>query len=80
MLQSPSRKKVHAGPRNIYVYLCRRHTDETIQEIAKTINRSHSAVVYASELVEHKMKRDEKMHHQIEFLSQKIDNSKKKAF
>ena len=76
VLQSPSRKKVHAGPRNIYVYLCRRHTDETIQEIAKTINRSHSAVVYASELVEHKMKRDEKMHHQIEFLSQKIDNSK----
>jgi chromosomal replication initiator protein len=76
LLQSPSRKKIHAGPRNIYVYLCRRHTDETIQEIAKTINRSHSAVVYASELVEHKMKRDEKMHHQVDFLSQKLENTK----
>jgi chromosomal replication initiator protein len=76
LMQSASRKKVHARPRNIYVYLCRRHTDETIQEIAKTIHRSHSAVVYASELVEHKMKRDEKLRHQVEFLSQKLENMK----
>ncbi|MFO7736900.1 MAG: hypothetical protein R6V46_00360, partial [Desulfatiglandaceae bacterium] len=61
---------------NIYVYLCRRYTDETIQEIAKTISRSHSAVIYASELVEHQMKRDEKMRRQLEFLSRKIENMK----
>jgi len=76
LMRSASRKKVHTGPRNIYVYLCRRYTDETIQEIAKTISRSHSAVIYASELVEHQMKRDEKMRRQLEFLSRKIENMK----
>lgn len=74
ILQCRSRKKVHATPRNIYVYLCRRHTDETIQAIARSINRSHSTVVYASELVEHKMKTDQKMHHQIDFLNKKLEN------
>ncbi len=75
ILQSKSRKKVHATPRNIYVYLCRRHTDETIQAIARTISRSHSTVVYASELVDHKMKTDQKMRHQVEFLGQKLENT-----
>lgn len=77
LMQSASRKKVHAGPRNIYVYLCRHHTDETIQEIGKTINRSHSAVVYASELMERQIKRDEKTRRQVEFLSQKLEHMKK---
>jgi chromosomal replication initiator protein len=75
VLQSRSRKKVHATPRNIYAYLCRRHTDETIQAIARSINRSHSTVVYASELVQHKMKIDQKMRHQIDFLNQKLENT-----
>lgn len=75
MLQSKSRKQAHATPRNIYVYLCRRHTDETIQAIARTINRSHSTVLYASEIVEHKMKTDQKLHNQIDFLSQKLENT-----
>jgi hypothetical protein len=33
-------------------------------------------VIYASELVEHQMKRDEKMRRQLEFLSRKIENMK----
>ncbi len=76
MLRSKSRKKVYAYPRNIYVFLCRRHTDETIEKIAQTINRSHSTVLYASELVEHKMKTDQKMRHQIEFLSNRLMDMK----
>jgi len=74
ILGSKSRKKVHATPRNIYMYLSRRHTDETIQSIARSINRSHSTVVYASDLVEHKMKIDPNMHHQVDFLSKKLKN------
>jgi chromosomal replication initiator protein len=76
VLQSKSRKKTHATPRNIYVYLCRRHTDETIQAIARTINRSHSTVLYASEIVGHKMKTDQKMCNQVEFLGQKLEKMK----
>ena len=76
MLQSKSRKKVYAYPRNIYIFLCRQHTDETLENIAQTINRSHSTVLYASELVEHKTKTDQKMRSQIEFLSTKLVDMK----
>jgi chromosomal replication initiator protein len=75
ILRSKSRKKVHATPRNIYAYLSRRHTDETIQSIADSINRSHSTVVYASELVEHRMKTDPNMNRQVDFLSKKLENT-----
>ncbi len=77
MLKSKSRKKVYAYPRNIYAYLCRRHTHEPLEKIARTINRSHSTVVYASDLVARKMKSDDKMRHQVDFLSRKIDDMKK---
>lgn len=77
MLRSKSRKKTCSYPRNIYVYLCRQHTDETLENIAETINRSHSAVLYAAEIVEHRIKTDDKMKHQVEFLSQKLEEMKK---
>jgi chromosomal replication initiator protein len=77
MLGSKSRKRTYAYPRKIYVYLCRRHTREPMERIAKTVNRSHSMVVYTSELVERNMRSDDKMRREIEFLSKRIDNMKK---
>jgi len=72
ILESKSRKKDHVYPRNIFIYLCRRHTPETLENIARAINRSHSTVLYASELVEHKMKSDLRTSRQIDFLSKKL--------
>lgn len=72
-LRSKSRKKIHAYPRNIYAYLCRKHTDETVERIAKRINRSHSTVLYASELIAKNMKTDNALRKQIEFFSQKLE-------
>ncbi len=77
MLRSKSRKKIYAYPRKIYVYLCRRHTHESLEEIARTINRSHSMVVYASDLVERSMKSERKMKRELEFLNEKIGHMKK---
>ncbi len=77
MLRSKSRKKIYAYPRKIYVYLCRRHTHESLEEISSTINRSHSMVVYASDLVERGMKSDGKMKREVEFLNEKIGHMKK---
>ena len=77
ILSSKSRKKVHSYPRNIYAYLSRQHTDVTLEDIAKTINRSHSAVLYASELIEHRMKHDAKLRNQVTFLNKKIEEMKK---
>ncbi|SPD72144.1 Chromosomal replication initiator protein DnaA [uncultured Desulfobacterium sp.] len=77
MLCSKSRKKIYTYPRNIFSFLCRHHTNEPLERIAQVINRSHSTVVYASELVERNMKSDDRMRREIEFLNQKIDEMKK---
>lgn len=77
MLGSKSRKKLYSYPRNIFSFLCRHHTHEPLERIAQIINRSHSTVVYASELVERSMKSDDRMRREIDFLNQKIDDLKK---
>jgi len=76
-VSSPSRKKAYAYPRNIYAYLCRHHSDETLEEIGKTINRSHSTVLYSVELVASRMKTDRNLKHQIDFLASRIEDMKK---
>jgi chromosomal replication initiator protein len=75
MLSSKSRKRIHAYPRNIYAYLCRRHTNEGLEKIAKTINRSHSTVLHAAEVVEQKMKTDANMRNEITFLTQRLEQT-----
>ncbi len=76
MVSSKSRKKIYVLPRNICAYLSRRYTDETLEEIGATINRSHSTVLYASELIEANMKKDEKTRRQVQFLSKRLHNSR----
>jgi chromosomal replication initiator protein len=77
MVSSPSRKKTYAYPRNIYAYLCRHHAEETLAEIGKSINRSHSTVLYAVELVTRRIKTDRTLKYQIDFLSKRIEEMKK---
>ena len=77
LLASKSRKKIHAYPRNVYVYLCRQHTESTVEEIGRSLSRNHSTVLYASEVMEHKMKVDKRVKNQIEFLSNKLKDLKK---
>ena len=77
MLSSKSRKRIHSYPRNLYVYLCRRHTDTTVEDIAKSINRKHSTVLYASEAIEQKIKVDRKVKNQVSFLEQKLKDLRK---
>jgi chromosomal replication initiator protein len=75
ILASRSRKKVHAYPRNLYAYLCRQHTDATLEEIGKSINRNHSTVLYASEVIASKMKTDRSIKKHVEFLSTRISKA-----
>jgi chromosomal replication initiator protein len=77
VLSSKSRKRIHAYPRNVYVHLCRQHTDRTVEEIGRSLSRNHSTVLYASEVIEHKMKVDKRVKNQIEFLSAKLKEMKK---
>jgi chromosomal replication initiator protein len=77
ILRSNSRKKLHAYPRNVYLYLCRRHTDETLENIAQSVMRTHSTAVYASEVIDHKSKTDPKVRNEIRFLNQKLEELRK---
>ena len=77
LLESKSRKKIHAYPRNVYVYLCRQHTDRTVEEIGRSLSRNHSTVLYASEVIEHKMKMDKRVKNQIDFLTNKLKDMKR---
>jgi len=72
ILESKSRKKVYAYPRAVYIYLCRHHTGMPVEEIGETLNRSHSTVLYATEVIEHRMKVDRKVRNQVEFLRAKL--------
>jgi chromosomal replication initiator protein len=77
MLLSKSRKKIHSYPRSIYVYLCRHYTDATLEDIGRSINRNHSTVLYASEVIEHKMKVDNQVKKQVKFLRQRLEDNAK---
>jgi chromosomal replication initiator protein len=77
MLESKSRKKIHALPRSIFVYLSRRFTDATLQDIGKAINRNHSTVLYASEMIAHKMKIDRSVKKEVDFLTKKLEERTK---
>ena len=76
MLASKSRKKIHTYPRNIFIYLCRTHTEETLERISKAVNRSHSTVLYAFETVGRKISAEAKVRKEVEFLSRKIKEAK----
>jgi chromosomal replication initiator protein len=77
MLRSKSRKKIHAYPRSIYVYLCRHHTEGTLEDIGKSIQRNHSTVLYASEVIEHKIRVDNKVKNHVNFLRQRLQRMTK---
>jgi chromosomal replication initiator protein len=72
-LASRSRKKIHSYPRNLFSYLCRKHTDATLEEIGKPINRNHSTVLYAAEVIAGKVKADRSVRKQVEFFSRRIE-------
>ncbi len=75
VLRSKSRKKIHSYPRSVYVYLCRHYTDATLEDIGKSIHRNHSTALYASEVIEHKIKVNSKVKSQLHFLQQKLNGN-----
>jgi chromosomal replication initiator protein len=71
-LQSKSRKMIYSYPRNMYVYLCRNYSNATLEEIGRSVNRNHSTIVYSSEVIERKIRLDNRTKNQVNFLKEKI--------
>ena len=72
-MQSRSRKKSITFPRQVAMYLCRKHTQETLVEIGKIFNRDHSTVMHSIKVVSGLTLRNTSVEQQIRLLSSKID-------
>jgi chromosomal replication initiator protein len=71
-LQSRSRKKVITFPRQVAMYLGRKHTEESLDLIGKTFNRNHATVIHAVKVVSDLCRRDTSVRRQVEILDRKM--------
>lgn len=72
-LQSRSRKKVFTFPRQVAMYLCRKHTEESLADIGKEFRRDHSTVLHAIKVVTGLTNRNISIEEQINLLSRKLN-------
>ena len=71
-LQSRSRKKVITFPRQIAMYLGRKHTEESLENIGKTFNRNHATVLHAVKVISELCRHDTSVCRQVEILDRKM--------
>lgn len=69
---SRSRKRSLYYPRQIAMYLCRKHTDATLTAIGKAFRRDHASVIHSLAVIQKRCAADATTRHQIAFLSEKI--------
>ncbi len=72
-LQSKSRKRIVAFPRQVCMYLARKHTELPLSEIGQAVNRDHSTVVHAVRKITEQIARDGSTRGQLELLSDKLE-------
>lgn len=73
-LKSRSRKRVITFPRQIAMYLCRKHTDCSLADIGREFNRDHSTVLHAIKVVTGKTHKNTSVDEQVRLLSTKLSN------
>jgi chromosomal replication initiator protein len=71
-MKSRSRKKGLTFPRQVAMYLCRKHTQESLADIGKTFNRDHSTVLHSIKIVTGLAIRNTSIDEQVRLLSSKI--------
>ncbi len=71
-MQSRSRKKVITFPRQVAMYLGRKHTEESLSDIGKTFNRNHATVLHAINVITKLCRSDTSVSRQIEILDRKM--------
>ncbi len=71
-IQSKSRKKDIAFPRQISMYLSRKHTEKALSDIGRAFNRDHSTVVHSVKRITMSMARSTSVRGQVELLSDKL--------
>jgi chromosomal replication initiator protein len=72
-LVSRSRKRSIVQPRQIAMYLSRRHTEESFQSIGRSFNRYHATTLHAIGAVERLVREKGAVQKQVAFLSGKLE-------
>jgi chromosomal replication initiator protein len=72
LLGGKSRAQAVTKPRNLAMFLCRRHTDASYASIGRAFNRDHSTVMYGVSRVERGLKHDGKLNQEVAFLEQRL--------
>ncbi|MFP4649511.1 MAG: chromosomal replication initiator protein DnaA [Desulfobacterales bacterium] len=70
---SRSRKKSVVRPRQVAIFLARRHTNEPLQAIGRKFNRMHATVIHSINSVEKEIKLKGELHKQVEILEKKLE-------
>jgi len=71
-IQSKSRKKTIAFPRQVSMYLARKYTEHGLAEIGKAFNRDHSTVLHSVRVITEAISRNGSIRGQVELLAQKL--------
>ncbi len=71
-LRSKSRKKIITFPRQIAMYLGRKHTTESLGDIGRTFNRNHATVLHSVKVVSELCRNDTSVRRQVAILDQKM--------
>jgi len=71
-MQSKSRKKNIAFPRQISMYLARKYTEQGLMEIGRAFNRDHSTVLHSVRVITEAMSRNGSIRGQVELLAKKL--------
>jgi chromosomal replication initiator protein len=71
-MESKSRKKSISYPRQVAMYLSRKHTDQTLADIGKVFNRDHSTVLHAVKVIGELKRRDTSVSAQLDLLSERV--------
>lgn len=72
MLTGKSRKKTVTRPRNLAMFLCRRHTDASFAAIGQIFNRDHATVMYGVEQVDRRLASEPKLAAELAFAEQRL--------
>jgi chromosomal replication initiator protein len=71
-LTGKSRRKAVSRPRNLALYLCRRHTQASYASLGRLFNRDHSTVIYSVEQIERGLAADPRLGQELSFLEQRL--------
>ncbi len=73
---SKSRKQSIVRPRQIAIFLARRHTDHPIEAIGRSFNRYHATVIHSINVVQKEMKLKSDVSRQVDLIEKKLNAPK----